>query len=262
MLDIPAAFLNSNMPLRRRRRMGSIAGIASARRCVLEEIPGAKLSMSLMNVDFAGTRPPQKQGGQRSSRRTNGKAGRTNDPRNRTARDAQRIPHSTELPALRDLLIYTKSGRPPVQARAIPAPFPLFDFCGRRCSCSKLNYLFSIDGTGVFLAESRPEAPGTLYAMRPDRTFRGFADLSSRSRARPQRTSRWERLNRYCGVCGTPMEHSRIERAFICPALRKHGLSEDLTCRDRRRPDGDRPRWRGTSTIRTRNATSSPVSWT
>lgn len=125
-----------------------------------------------------------------------------------------------QSPAPADLLIYTEGSKTLLRSGAGDScSIPRFsDLRADGVPVPNSHYLFSIDGTGVFLAESRPEAPETLYAMRPDRTFRGFADLSlAFAGTTAAHIARWERLNRYCGVCGTPMEHSRIERAFICP---------------------------------------------
>lgn len=123
-------------------------------------------------------------------------------------------------PAPADLLVYAEGSKAllrlgPGDSCSIPR---FSDLQADGIPVPQSHYLFSIDGTGVFLAESRWDAPETLYAMRPDRVFRGFADLSlAFAGTTAAHIARWERLNRFCGACGTLMEHSDTERAFVCP---------------------------------------------
>lgn len=86
------------------------------------------------------------------------------------------------------------------------------------------HYLFSVDGKGYFLIESRGKAFETAaeetadgFEMAPAQAFRtmepmyqAFAGITA------SQIWRWERSRRFCGVCGARMERSKAERAMVC----------------------------------------------
>lgn len=97
-------------------------------------------------------------------------------------------------------------------------------------SCKKAQYLFSIDELGFFLIPSisicssedsidiTQQLPSQYQfaSMREFRHFQpeymGFAGVTA------GQLYRWYKSNRFCGVCGHPMEHHPLERAMKCPA--------------------------------------------
>lgn len=107
----------------------------------------------------------------------------------------------------------------------------------------KLQYLFSIDGRRYFLARtpvadtaeaerslqgrngidagqapSSPQAARDGFSYRPLRDFRWIRPRDTRFAIEVAwQLSHWYADNRYCGRCGTPTEHDRIERMLRCP---------------------------------------------
>lgn len=85
------------------------------------------------------------------------------------------------------------------------------------------RHVFSLDGVGCYLAAAPAEAPAdcaylTLQQVRQVRPMEvAFAAVVG------VQLWRWYRDRAYCGRCGSPMEHSRTERAMVCPRC---GLTE------------------------------------
>ncbi len=92
---------------------------------------------------------------------------------------------------------------------------------------TQLTYLFSIDDERFFLLETdEPEAAlkeGSGFSLldikeiREDSTppkYRIFAACTGKHLAD------WYRDNKYCGCCGSKMEHSSTERAMVCTSCK------------------------------------------
>lgn len=96
--------------------------------------------------------------------------------------------------------------------------FPRFGQLG--LSEEEVTYLFSIDQTDYFLADTVPEklpegfqftgvrSMRRRHAARKDHIFAAITGLQ---------LSRWYNDNRFCGTCGTPTVHDTAERAIRCP---------------------------------------------
>ncbi|MDD3238477.1 MAG: NAD(+) diphosphatase [Lachnospira sp.] len=96
-------------------------------------------------------------------------------------------------------------------------------------TCEKLIYLFEIDQIGFFMVptvkameeddnisfKNNQVTDFSFGSMREFRHFKpvwmGFAGVSA------GQLYRWYRSNRFCGVCGHPMELHDTERAMHCP---------------------------------------------
>ena len=89
--------------------------------------------------------------------------------------------------------------------------------------CGEGRHAFALDGAGCYLLPAPEEAPAgcvylTLQQVRQVRPMEvAFAAVTGAQLAR------WYRERSYCGRCGTPMEHSTVERAMVCPNC---GLTE------------------------------------
>lgn len=80
------------------------------------------------------------------------------------------------------------------------------------------QHLFSIDATAYFLWEDRPPetVPGwTYHATRPLRQC--TPDHHLFAAAAGESLWRWYTANRFCGRCGSRMEHGTTERSQVCP---------------------------------------------
>ncbi len=87
---------------------------------------------------------------------------------------------------------------------------------------SELTYLFSIDDDAIYLMQDFESIESKLelvagYGFYSSRIFRtlepgwiGFAGITAGHLAK------WYRSNRYCGCCGSEMEHKDDERAMKC----------------------------------------------
>ncbi|MBB5183458.1 NAD(+) diphosphatase [Catenisphaera adipataccumulans] len=78
------------------------------------------------------------------------------------------------------------------------------------------RYLFQIDGTNFFLGQTQ-EVAGfewiDIHVLRQaDPKPLCFAAITA------YHLYTWYSKNRYCGCCGEKMEHSKIERAMVCPS--------------------------------------------
>lgn len=81
-----------------------------------------------------------------------------------------------------------------------------------------LTYLFSIDETEYYLCTEDFPA-GTDYVLEDN--VRSRTDLPADTvfaHATGASLDRWYRSNRFCGRCGGKMEHSKKERAMVCPS--------------------------------------------
>lgn len=83
----------------------------------------------------------------------------------------------------------------------------------------QLIFLFTIDDRAYFLLEdvkgeipSHMEWQGTQFfrTMKPE--YQSFAAITA------TQLWRWRDSRRFCGHCGTATEHSKTERAYVCPA--------------------------------------------
>ena len=90
--------------------------------------------------------------------------------------------------------------------------------CFPHCSESdeKSIYLFSVDGVRFFLGKEI-ESDFILFAMRElmsldlDENKEIFIAFSA------YHLYSWYEISRHCGCCGEKMEHSKTERAMVCP---------------------------------------------
>ena len=88
-------------------------------------------------------------------------------------------------------------------------------------------HVFALDGVGCFIAhtemseEDLPDTSWEYVSMRSLRAVRpmevAFAAVTG------EQLRRWYECRAYCGRCGAKTEHSRTERAIVCPAC---GLTE------------------------------------
>ena len=85
------------------------------------------------------------------------------------------------------------------------------------------HYLFSIDDSAYFLAESYVsrtlvESMPDDYVLCPTRTYRYMPDpLLRLGGATAAHIAHWESLNKCCGRCGNITVRSEKERAVVCP---------------------------------------------
>ncbi len=81
----------------------------------------------------------------------------------------------------------------------------------------RLQFLFTVDGRGYYLAEEPPsKAGGFSYAA--SRAYRGLGPAETRfACAVGGSLRRWYEANRFCGGCGAEMGRSGQERALVCP---------------------------------------------
>ena len=85
------------------------------------------------------------------------------------------------------------------------------------------HYLFSIDDTAYFLAESyfsKPlvESLPEEFVLCPTRTYRYMGDpLVRLGGATAAHIAHWESLNKCCGRCGNITVRAERERAIVCP---------------------------------------------
>jgi len=85
------------------------------------------------------------------------------------------------------------------------------------------HYLFSIDDTAYFLAESyfsKPlvESLPEEFVLCPTRTYRYMSDpLVRLGGATAAHIAHWESLNKCCGRCGNITVRAERERAIVCP---------------------------------------------
>lgn len=97
--------------------------------------------------------------------------------------------------------------------------FPKVELLGKR----EYTYLFSIDDTRYFLLKdelSEDEIPGN-YGYVEERSLRkeGLGpDEEIFAATTGKHLADWYRDNRFCGRCGSAMQHSEIERAQKCPS--------------------------------------------
>lgn len=99
--------------------------------------------------------------------------------------------------------------------------FPRRSELSETLSC---QYLFSMDGERYFLAGAPEKIPAAfqwtdLRAIREENRgpkHRRFALMTAKH------LYDWYRDNRYCGRCGTLMQHSDTERALVCPSCDCH----------------------------------------
>lgn len=86
----------------------------------------------------------------------------------------------------------------------------------------RASYLFSIDGKPYYLVEHGPdkiplreqsgfEWKGTQYFRHMEPMYQAFAAVTA------TQLFRWKESRLFCGHCGSRMEHSQTERAFVCP---------------------------------------------
>ena len=75
------------------------------------------------------------------------------------------------------------------------------------------TYLFDYDGAAVHLSDRPPEGA----EKRPFRAIRSMAQPDAFLGGTAQHLWDWYRKTKYCGCCGSRMEHSKTERAMVCP---------------------------------------------
>ena len=78
------------------------------------------------------------------------------------------------------------------------------------------RYLFSIDGIGFFLTPAVEEMFGFRYRSYQE-LFRLSPSWLVFSALTALRLGTWYEENRFCGKCGTAMQHSDSERMLFCP---------------------------------------------
>lgn len=83
-------------------------------------------------------------------------------------------------------------------------------------------YLFSIDGEAFFTNLNWYGGTMEQYILRDIEIFRtvepkwlSFAGVTG------FQLSSWYKSKKFCSVCGTPLEHSKTERAMVCPKCHK-----------------------------------------
>ncbi len=78
-------------------------------------------------------------------------------------------------------------------------------------------YLFAIDERSYFSSDFRPGAQGSLAWHNVMKLRELEHDYVSFAGAVGWQLASWYDLHRYCGRCGKKTEHSKTERAIICP---------------------------------------------
>lgn len=82
---------------------------------------------------------------------------------------------------------------------------------------SSLTYLFSIDNNSFFLADGVHEIPSG-YQMHDISIFRGAVPKSHMFAGfTAMQLHKWYTNHRFCGKCGSRMEHDGKERMLMCP---------------------------------------------
>lgn len=80
-----------------------------------------------------------------------------------------------------------------------------------------LPYLFSIDDTAFFLASEEPKD----CAMHPMKEFRNRPLLPKEyvfAAFTAMHLAEWYQHHRFCGCCASVLQHSKTERAMVCPS--------------------------------------------
>ncbi len=81
-----------------------------------------------------------------------------------------------------------------------------------------MQYLFAIEDVRYFLAEGEYVLPG--FELHPIQKVRRFHVAENRTMFAVFTAFhlwKWYSTNRFCGACGHPTEHSKTERALVCP---------------------------------------------
>lgn len=87
------------------------------------------------------------------------------------------------------------------------------------------TYAFSIDDVRYYLPQEVPQVP----TFSPVSNYRANGPRETAfACAVGESLSRWYAGNRFCGACGTPLAHSTLERAMVCPALRPYHIPQNL----------------------------------
>mgnify|MGYP002861026094 CR=1 FL=1 len=86
-----------------------------------------------------------------------------------------------------------------------------------------LHFGFLIDDIAFFIGDEGAEMEGFHYAAQPEfRTkkpgYLAFAAVTG------LQLVRWRKTQNYCGACGTRLEPSSWERAFVCPKCGQNSL--------------------------------------
>ena len=86
-------------------------------------------------------------------------------------------------------------------------------------------YLFALDGRPYFLLETeKEETPDPALVWKKSQDIRAMEPMHLAFAAiTALQLARWRESRRFCGRCGHRTEHSRTERALVCPAC---GLTE------------------------------------
>lgn len=85
-------------------------------------------------------------------------------------------------------------------------------------SVQAAQYAFSIDETGYYLVQGAPRS--AAFSLQPTAVLRAQTDRTSPAlfaAAAGESLYRWYTGQRFCGRCGARMQHSRTERAMVCP---------------------------------------------
>lgn len=83
-----------------------------------------------------------------------------------------------------------------------------------------LSFGFLIDETAYFFGDEDAEMEGFRYAQLPEFRTKKPGYLSFAAVTGLQLV-RWRQTQNFCGTCGTRLEPSPVERAFICPKCGK-----------------------------------------
>lgn len=78
-------------------------------------------------------------------------------------------------------------------------------------------YAFSIDGVGYFLVPPETELPPQWEQISSAQYRQALPQEVAFACGVGESLARWYGGNRFCGRCGSPMQHSKTERARVCP---------------------------------------------
>ena len=137
--------------------------------------------------------------------------------------------YSRQKATAQDIALCYKAGKVLLRREEASYALPRFgDFPAQwRPDGEAACHVFALDGVGCFTAhtemseEDLPDTSWEYVSMRSLRAVRpmevAFAAVTG------EQLRRWYECRAYCGRCGAKTEHSRTERAIVCPAC---GLTE------------------------------------
>lgn len=122
-----------------------------------------------------------------------------------------RNPMSFLPPSAGDLVLAYTGGGVLARQEAEQLQLPTVDQCP---GVSGWTYAFSIDDVRYYLPQEVPQVP----MFSPVSNYRSNGPRETAfACAVGESLSRWYAGNRFCGACGTPLVHSTLERAMVCP---------------------------------------------